>query len=665
MSDGAGQQNAQFDRTAGAQRWGEGAPERGKAKSLRPLMGLIPYVKRQRTTATLAVVFLFIAAALNLAITFPARWLGDTGFSGASGLDPGAVNAGFLAIMAIALLLAVFSAVRFYFFSRFGERLAADLRADVYARLMTLSPAYFSKLKTGEAVSRLTADITLIESFFGSGFSMAVRSAVTSLGALVLMFITSWQLTSILIVGTPVLILPIMAVGRRVRKLSVNAQDRIADAAAEATETLDAIDLVQAYGMEREREGRFRAAVEAAFQAALARIRVRALLTAIIIALMFCGVAGVIWLGANSVMSGEMSTGAFMQFVLLAMFGVGGFATVAEVFGDAMRASGAAERAMEILAQKPDIAAPASPRPMPAAVAGHVKLDRVSFAYPGAEGVSLNGVSFEAKPGEMIALVGPSGAGKSTVFRMLLRFFDPQDGRGHRSTASDAREVDPAEWRARFSYVPQEAPIFSGDASGNVRFGRQDASEDEVREALKQGRGLRLPRTARRAGGGGRRQGPRAVGRRAAAHRHRPRAGARRAGDAAGRSDQRARRRQRTPRAESARPGEPGPHHAGHRAPPRHGAPRQPHRRDGAGPRGGAGRPRKPRPRRRPLRQAGGDAVHQRLRGCEARRKTCAMRRSACSSTTVESPPCSTPTSCSTRCSDQAAPGRRRMRWGR
>jgi ATP-binding cassette subfamily B protein len=444
----------------------------------------MPYVARQRTTVILAVVFLFISSALNLAITFPARWLGDEGFGAAGGLNPEAVNLGFLGIMVIALLLAVFSAVRFYFFSRFGERLAADLRGDVYARLMTLSPAYFAKLRTGEAVSRLTADITLIETFFGSTFSMAVRSAVTSVGALIMMFITSWQLTGMLIVGTPVLILPIMAVGRRVRKLSVAAQDRIADAAAEATETLDAIDLVQAYGMEKERDGRFRSAVELAFKAALARIRVRAALTAIVIALMFCGVAGVIWLGANSVISREMTTGAFIQFVLLAMFGVGGFATVAEVFGDAMRASGAAERAVEILGQKPDIAAPPNPRPMPARIAGHVRLDSVSFVYPGAEGPSLNDVAFEAKPGQLVALVGPSGAGKSTVFRMLLRFFDPQSG-AVILDGVDARDTDPAEWRARFAYVPQEAPIFSGDAAGNVRFGRADASEAEVREALR------------------------------------------------------------------------------------------------------------------------------------------------------------------------------------
>jgi len=438
-------------------------------------------MKRQQTTAIMGVIFLFVAAVLNLAITFPVQWLGNNAFQS---FDPAMINAGFLAMIGIALALGVASAIRFYFFSRFGERLAADLRGDVYARLMSLSPAYFSKLKTGEAVSRLTADVTLIETFFGSTFSMAVRSTVTSVGALILMFITSWKLTAILFVLAPVLILPILGMGRRVRKLSVNAQDRIADAASEATETIDAIDLVQAYGMEKEREMRFRSAIELAFKAALARIGARAWLTGIIIALMFAGVTGVIWIGALEVQSGAMTVGAFMQFVLLAVFGVGGFATVAEVMGDAMRASGAAVRAIEILEHKPDIAAPPAPKPMPAKLAGHVKLDNVSFSYPTAQGPSLNNVSFEAKPGEMIALVGPSGAGKSTVFRMLLRFFDPQTG-AVTLDGLDAREVDPAEWRARFAYVPQEAPIFSGDAAGNVRFGRTNATDEEVREALR------------------------------------------------------------------------------------------------------------------------------------------------------------------------------------
>ena len=487
MSDGNSQSapaqsagSAGFDRTAGAQRWGEGGPDRAKSRSLKPLMRLSPYIAKQRTTAVMAVVFLIVAAALNLAITFPVQWLGNTAFQS---FDPALINTGFTAMIGIALALGVASAVRFYFFSRFGERLAADLRGDVYARLMSLSPAYFSKLKTGEAVSRLTADITLIETFFGSTFSMAVRSFVTSVGALVLMFITSWKLTGILFILAPALILPILAMGRRVRKLSVNAQDRIAEAAAEATETIDAIDLVQAYGMEKEREGRFRSAIELAFQAALARIGARAWLTGIIIALMFAGVTGVVWIGALEVQSGAMTVGAFMQFVLLAMFGVGGFATVAEVMGDAMRASGAAQRAVEILDQRPDIAAPPSPKPMPPKVSGHVKLDNVSFAYPEAQGPSLKDVSFEARPGELVALVGPSGAGKSTVFRMLLRFFDPQTGLVTLD-GLDARDVDPGEWRARFAYVPQEAPIFSGNASGNVRFGRADASDDEVREAL-------------------------------------------------------------------------------------------------------------------------------------------------------------------------------------
>jgi ATP-binding cassette subfamily B protein len=484
MSDGASPpppaEGAGFDRTAGAQRWGEAEPDRPKSRSLKPLVGLLPYVKRQRTVAALAFVFLIIAAVLNLAITFPARLIGEVDFSK---VDPSQINAAFGGIMIVALLLGVFSAVRFYFFSRFGERLAADLRADLYARLLTLSPSFFSTLRTGEAVSRLTADVTLIETFFGSTFSMAVRSTVTSLGALVLMFFASWKLTLLLFVAAPVIILPILGIGRRVRKLSVAAQERIANAAGEATETLDAIDLVQAYGMERERDGRFRSAINLAFEAALARINARAMLTGIVIALMFGGVSGVVWLGALSVMHGDLSMGAFLQFVLLAIFGVGGFATVAEVFGDAMRASGAAQRALEILQQTSEIQAPAHPKPMPARIEGHVRFTDVSFAYPGAEASSLKSVSFEAKPGELVALVGPSGAGKSTVFRLLLRFFDPETGRVCLDGLA-ANEVDPTEWRARFAYVPQEAPIFTGTAADNVRFGRSEASEAEVREAL-------------------------------------------------------------------------------------------------------------------------------------------------------------------------------------
>jgi ATP-binding cassette, subfamily B, bacterial len=495
MSDGASAsptEAASFDRTVHAQRWNEGGPERAKSRSLRPLLRLAPYVMRQKATVGFALVFLLLAAVLNLAITFPVRWLGDAGLTaegGLAGADARMVDMGFLAIMAVALLLAAASATRFYFFSRFGERIAADLRGDVYARLLTLSPTYFGKLKTGEAVSRLTADVTLLETFFGSTFSMAMRSTVTSVGALVLMFFASWKLTAVLFVLAPLTILPMFAIGRRVRKLSVSAQDRIADAAAEATETLDAIDLVQAYGMERERENRFRNSVEIAFRAALARINARALLTGIIIAFAFCSVAGVVWMGAREVIAGSMSPGAFAQFVLLAMIGVGGFATVAEVFGDAMRASGAAQRAMEILDQTPDIAAPSQPAVMPAASAGHVRMDQVSFAYPGAAGPSLKGVTIEARPGELVALVGPSGAGKSTVFRLLLRFFDPHEG-AISLDGVDARSVDPLEWRARFSYVPQEAPIFSGDAAGNVRFGRTTATDEEVREALRRAEAL-------------------------------------------------------------------------------------------------------------------------------------------------------------------------------
>ncbi len=438
---------------------------------------------------------------------------------------------------------------------------------------------------------------------------MAVRSTVTSIGALILMFVASWKLSLLLFILAPILILPLMSIGRRVRKLSVHAQDRIAAAAGEATETLDAIDLVQAYGMEKEREHRFRDAVEASFRAALARINARAFLTGFIIALMFAGVTGIVWLGALGVMSGQMTAGAFIQFVLLAIFGVGGFATVAEVFGDAMRASGAAERAIEILEQTPDIAAPPNPKPMPAIVSGDLRLDNLSFSYPGSDVPSLRSVSFRAKPGELVALVGPSGAGKSTVFRMLLRFFDPTEG-AVLLDGMDAREVDPAEWRARFSYVPQEAPIFSGDAYDNVRFGRQDASEEEARAALQKSEAWHFLESRGGLAAEVGSKGPLALRRRTPAHRHRPRAGARRAGDAAGRSHLGARRQQRAAGAEGAGTGQRRPHHAGHRPPPRHCSSRQPHRGDGRRPRDGGGRPRKPRQGRRPLRQAGGASVH-------------------------------------------------------
>ncbi len=471
---------AEYDRAANQQEWGGGSPDRPRGRSLRPLVGLMPYVKRHSLIVSLAAFFLLLSSLLNVGISLPLRQIDTIDFDNVSASD---INSIGIAFVAIAIVWGVSSAIRFYFFSRFGERLSADIRSDVYAHLLGLSPAYFARLRTGEAVSRLTADVTLLDTFFGSTFSMAMRSIVTSIFALGWMMLVSWKLTLMLFVVTPFIVLPVIAIGRRVRKLSVAAQDRIADAASEATETLDAVDLVQAYGMETEREHRFRDAVERSFQAALKRINARSLLTGVIIVLMFGGLSGVIWIGALAVLGGEILLGEFIQFVFLAMIGVGGFATVAEVMGDAMRASGAAQRITEILEERPDIAAPASPVSLPAKSEGRVTLENVTFAYPGAEAPIISGVSIEAKPGELVALVGPSGAGKSTIFRLLLRFFDPQTG-SIRLDGIDAREVDPAEWRSRFSYVPQDAPVFSGDAAGNVRFGRMAAGEEEVRAAL-------------------------------------------------------------------------------------------------------------------------------------------------------------------------------------
>ncbi len=472
--------SAEFDRAANAQEWGGGSPDRPRGKSLRPLLGLMPYVKRHHLIVFLAAFFLLLSSLLNVGISLPLRQIDTLDFDNISAGD---INAIGFAFVGIAVFWGISSSIRFYFFSRFGERLSADIRSDVYANLLKLSPAYFSRLKTGEAVSRLTADVTLLDTFFGSTFSMAMRSIVTSIFALGWMFLVSWKLTLMLFVVTPFIVLPVIAIGRRVRKLSVAAQDRIADAAAEATETLDAVDLVQAYGMEAERENRFRDAVERAFQAALKRINARSLLTGVIIVLMVGGLAGVIWIGALSVLGGDILLGEFVQFVFLSMIGVGGFATVAEVMGDAMRASGAAQRISEIMAEEPDIAPPENPVALPSNSAGHVRLEGVSFTYPGAATPTLLDASIEARPGELVALVGPSGAGKSTVFRLLLRFFDPQTGQVMLDGVN-ARDVDPADWRSKFSYVPQDAPVFSGEAAGNVRFGRTDATDEEVRAAL-------------------------------------------------------------------------------------------------------------------------------------------------------------------------------------
>jgi ATP-binding cassette, subfamily B, bacterial len=379
----------------------------------------------------------------------------------------------------------VFSAGRFYFVSKIGERIVANLRADVYDHLLSLSPGYFTRISTGEVLSRLTVDAAMVENLVGSTASIATRATITLIGSSVMLAITNAQLAGLLLLIIPLMLIPIVLFGRRVRTLATAAQDRIADASSSASESIDAIDTVQAFGREDEMRARFRTAVEKAFEAARRRIGARAQLTAGAISVMFLGVALVLWLGARLVLADVMSPGELAQFVLFAILAASNGAMLSEVWGDVLKASGATERLTQILAEAPDIAAPASPIVLPEPGRGFVQFDRVSFAYPGAgERLALRDFSLVVKPGETVALVGPSGAGKSSVFRLLQRFYDPQAGR-LLLDGVEARDADPRAWRTRFSYVSQDAHLFSGTAGDNIALGRPDASAAALEDAAR------------------------------------------------------------------------------------------------------------------------------------------------------------------------------------
>ena len=458
------------------------AQKRQRGRDVRPLRRLLPYLTRRRLDLAAAGIFLLLASAASLVVPVAFRGVIDRGFiAGAAG----AVDRAFLGLGVVALLMALFSAARFYFVSKIGERIVADLRADVYDHLLSLSPGYFTRLSTGEVLSRLTVDAALVENLVGSTASIATRASITLIGAAVMMAITNAELAGLLLLIIPAMLAPVLLFGRRVRVLATAAQDRIADASSSASESIDAIDTVQAFGREDDMRARFRAAVENAFFAARRRIRARAQLTAGAISVMFLGVALVLWLGARSVLSGEMTPGALAQFVLFAVFAASNGAMLSEVWGDVLKASGATERLTQILAEKPDIAAPATPVKLPSPGRGALRFEKVFFAYPGAgERSALHNFSLTVNPGETVALVGPSGAGKSTVFRLLLRFYDPQGGEVLLDGV-EARDADPREWRTRFSYVSQDSHLFSGTAGDNIRLGRPEASDAAIENAAR------------------------------------------------------------------------------------------------------------------------------------------------------------------------------------
>lgn len=458
----------------------EAVNKRPRRKDLKPLGHILPFVVAHKANAFAALFFLLLSTASTLGLTVALRSVVDHGFVTGSSQ---ALNRYFLIMVAVALALAGASALRYFFVTKLGEMVVADLRKAVYAHTLTLDQAYFLNTRIGEVLSRLTTDITIVETMVGSAASIALRNLLSLIGALALLFIVSPKLTGLIVLLVPVILVPLFLYGRRVRVLSVSAQDRFADAVGFAGESLDALDTVQAFGREKSAAKRFAEAVDMAFRASLTRIEARAIMTAMVIGLIFSGVAVVLWLGAQAVISGTMTGGALVQFLFLSVMAAAAVGALGEVWGDVQKASGAMERISELLNAQPAIAAPARPKPLPSPSKGEIAFDDVVFAYPGRPDLpALRGLDLRVRSGETVALVGPSGAGKSTVLRLLLRFYDPQSG-SIRLDGVDLREADPQQVRARMALVAQDAPLFSGSALDNIRYGREEASIDAIMAA--------------------------------------------------------------------------------------------------------------------------------------------------------------------------------------
>lgn len=454
-----------------------------KRVQLRPLLALAPYVARYRLRVLAALVALIIAALATLAVPLAVRRMIDFGFSAES---LALINGYFGVMIAVVAVLALASALRYYLVITLGERIVADLRADVFAHLTLLSPAFFDTARTGEMISRLTADTTQIKSAVGASVSIALRNLVLFLGAATMMVVTSPRLSGFVMAVIPIIVLPLVAFGRSVRRRSRGAQDTLADASAYASEIVGAMRTLQAFTNEKLAIGKFTQGVERAFEAARSSTLARAVLTAIGIFLVFASVVGILWIGSHDVLEGRITPGRLGQFVLYAVFAAGGLGELSQVWGEINQASGAAERLFELLRIKPLIAAPQSPARMPLPGRGDVQFDHVSFAYPTRTDHNvLSGISLHVRAGERVAIVGPSGAGKSTLFHLLLRFYDPISGKVI-FDGVNARDANPADLRARIALVPQDVTVFAASVRENIRFGRPDATDEEVERAADQ-----------------------------------------------------------------------------------------------------------------------------------------------------------------------------------
>ncbi len=454
--------------------------ERPKSRDLRGLRRLLGFLRPYRGRLLLAIASLIVAAASVLAFGLVIREVVDTGIASGS---PMALNNVLLLFLAVVTVMSLSVGARVYLVNWLGERVVADLRKAVFSHVLTLDIGFFESIRTGEVISRLTTDTTLLQSVVGSTLAISVRNLLLIIGGIVMLLITSLKLTLLVLVGVPLVVVPVWLLGHRVRRLSRISQDRIADVASSVDEVLYGIRTVQAFRHEAVDRHAYGGHVESAFDAATERSRMSATLASLVMLLTFCAVGVVLWFGGRDVLAGRMTGGELSAFVFFAVLVAGSVGALSEVAGELLRAAGATERLLELLATRPAVAAPRHPVALPEPAVGRVAFERVFFHYPSRPDLAvLQGLDLEIEPGQTVALVGPSGAGKSTVMQLLLRFYDPQQGL-IRLDGVDLRKADPAALRRRIAVVAQEPVIFGTSARENIAYGLQDASDDDVRRA--------------------------------------------------------------------------------------------------------------------------------------------------------------------------------------
>jgi ATP-binding cassette subfamily B protein len=457
------------------------AQDRPKSRRVGALRGLAPFLRPYLLMVVLALVALVLTAAISLILPLAVRRVVDGFNTGSTEL----LDQYFGAALVIAALLAVGTGLRYYLVTRLGERVVADIRRALFDRVLGMSPAFFERILTGEVLSRITTDTTLILSVIGSSVSVALRNVLMLIGGLVLLFLTSAKLTGLVLLIVPAIVVPIIVLGRKLRRLSKENQDWIASSSGSASEALLSVQTVQAFTHEGPTRAAFAEVTEKSFGSAKTRIRTRAVMTVIVIFLTFAGIVGVLWIGARDVRSGAMSVGELIQFVIYAVMVAGAVGALSEIWGELQRAAGATERLVELLNAEDAVQDPARPLALPRPVRGEIAFEDVTFRYPARpEASALNGVSLHVKPGETVALVGPSGAGKTTILQLLMRFYDPQQGR---ITLDGLALTDLArsDFRQAIALVPQDPVIFATSARENIRFGRPDATDAEVEAAAK------------------------------------------------------------------------------------------------------------------------------------------------------------------------------------